>query len=90
MSRKHLIYKCLFGLAAPFIGLFAGLQVSPLLGNVLMFPFIAVSALTDIPIGEMPGWLFGALVLLSGVAWAVLLSVPGFIRARLNKQPPKE
>lgn len=90
MPRKHLIFKFLFGLAAPFIGLFAGLQISPLLGNILMFPFIAVSALTGIPIGEMSGALFGALVLLSGVAWAVLLSAPGFIRAHLNKQPPKE
>jgi hypothetical protein len=87
---KPLIYKLAFGLAAPFIGLFAGLQVSPLLGNILMFPFIAVSALTDIPIGEMSGVLFGALVLLSGVAWAALLSAPGFILAQRRRDSAAE
>jgi hypothetical protein len=87
--RKSLIYKFLFGVAAPFIGLFAGLQISPWLGNILMFPFVAVSALTGIPIGEMPGLLFAVLVLVSGVVWAALLSVPGFIRALWVNRPPK-
>ncbi len=77
--------KFLFGLLAPFIGLFVGLQISPLLANVLMFPFIIVSALTGTPtgtpIGEMSGLLFTSLVLISGVAWAVLLSIPTYIRA---------
>ncbi len=87
--RKSLIYKFLFGVAAPFIGFFAGLQISPWLGNILMFPFVAVSALTGIPLGEMPGLLFAVLVLVSGVVWAALLSVPGFIRALWVNRPPK-
>ena len=86
MITKPILIKFSFGLIAPFIGLFVGLQVSPWLGSVLMFPFIAVSAVTGIPIGEMPGLLFGALVLVSGVAWAIVLSIPGVIRTQLGKR----
>lgn len=86
---KPLIYKFLFGLIAPFIGLFVGLQVSPLLANILMFPIIAVSAATDTPIGEMPGLLWVGMVLLSGVVWSALLSVPGLIRAQWGNRSPK-
>lgn len=82
---KYLIYKFAFGIVAPFIGLFAGLQISPWLGNILMFPFITISALTGIPIGEMPGLLFAVLVLVSGVAWAAILSLPNLIRSRRGK-----
>ena len=86
---KPLVYKFAFGLIAPFIGLFVGLQVSPLLANILMFPIIAVSAVTDVPIGEMSGLLWAGMVLLSGVVWATLLSVPGLIRAQLGNRSPK-
>ncbi len=55
MLSKLILCRFLFGLIAPFIGLFIGLQMSPWLANILMFPFIIVSALTDIPIGMMSG-----------------------------------
>jgi hypothetical protein len=35
----------------PYIGIFAGLQVSPVLGNVLAFPAITLSYVTGTPIG---------------------------------------
>lgn len=89
MVSKPLIAKFAFGLVAPFIGLFAGLQIAPWIGNILMFPFVAASAFTGIPIGDMPVLLFAVLVLVSGVVWAALLSMPEFIRARWLKRSPK-
>jgi phosphotransferase system glucose/maltose/N-acetylglucosamine-specific IIC component len=83
MVTKPLLYKFLIGLILPFLGLFVGLQVSPWLANILMFPIIAVSALMDLPLGEMPSWMWVGMLLLSGIVWAALLSVPGYF---LNKK----
>ena len=59
------------GILAAFIGLFAGLQVSATLGTILLFPVIAVAAMTDTPIGAMSPPLFVAAVLVQGCVWAL-------------------
>ncbi len=40
------ILGVLFGLVTPVVGVFLGLQVSALLGNILAWPLIAMSVLT--------------------------------------------
>ncbi|MEM7114699.1 MAG: hypothetical protein AAF614_19845 [Chloroflexota bacterium] len=72
---KSAIFGFVFGLIAPFIGLFFGLQVSVFLGNLLMLPFQAFFALTGIPFGEMSGLVVLLLTLVSGVLWAAIFYV---------------
>lgn len=84
MKNKPLLYGFAFGVVAPIVGLFIGLQVSPWLANVLMFPIIAVSALTGTPLGDMSGLFQAAMVLLSGVVWAALFWLISMLRAKEN------
>ncbi|MYA87528.1 MAG: hypothetical protein F4X97_03585 [Boseongicola sp. SB0662_bin_57] len=44
------------GIVLPVVGLFVGLQVSPVLGTVLVAPYIAVAALFDTYLGHMHGF----------------------------------
>ena len=69
--RTGLIAGAVCGFFAPLFGLFLGLQVSPALGTLVMAPFVALSALTGTPIGEMSGflrWTGLALSILTGAA----------------------
>ena len=69
---KSAIFGFIFGLIAPFIGLFLGLQVSVFLGNLLTLPFQAFFTLTGVPFGEMPGVIILLLTLISGILWAAI------------------
>ncbi|MXW86001.1 MAG: hypothetical protein F4Z55_08835 [Boseongicola sp. SB0667_bin_21] len=51
-----LVIGIVAGFILPVIGLFVGLQVSPVLGTVLVAPYIAVAALFDTYIGNMHGF----------------------------------
>ena len=70
MLHRTTIIGGVFGLLAPFIGLFVGLQVSTVLATLLLLPFFVFSALTHTPIGDIDTWVWAFLVLLSGVLWA--------------------
>lgn len=75
MSRKALVWGGIFGLAAPFIGIFLGLQVSTLAGNILAFPIIGLSYLTGEPFGFWgTGKMLGAFAL-SVVVWALIFAL---------------
>lgn len=75
MSKKAIIGGAIFGLIAPFVGIFLGLQVSTILGNILAFPIIGVSAVVGVPFGLWPLWgMIGAL-LLSIVVWALVFGL---------------
>lgn len=50
--NKYFRWGAVFGLLAPFIGMFAGLQIVPFLGTVLMFPFVIVGELVNQPFGD--------------------------------------
>lgn len=65
----------LFGLVAPVVGLFAGLQFSVPVGNVLSFPLIFISILTGQPFGDWSGLLIGTGFLFSGMVWALLFVI---------------
>lgn len=86
MSLKPALYGFAFGVFAPVAGLFIGLQVSPLLANILMFPIIAVSALTGTPLGEMSGLMIALMIGLSGVVWALVFWGVSALHAKTNSQ----
>jgi len=69
---KPLIFGFLFGLVAPVIGLFAGLQVSPFLGSLLMFPIMIASLASGIPYGRWGVSAQLGSLFLSGVFWAIV------------------
>ena len=87
MNRKWLIWGSVFGLIAPYVGVFVGLQVSVVLGNILTFPLIILAALTDSVFGN---WGLPFLLLataLSVVIWALIFGVVGLLlNQRSNKQ----
>ena len=74
MNKKALIWGGVFGLVAPFIGLFVGLQVSPMLANILMFPIIGLAAVSGGSFGQNPAILLVGVVL-SVVVWALIFGI---------------
>jgi hypothetical protein len=80
-NKKAFFWGALFGLIAPIIGLFAGLQIAPIVGNILMFPFIIISHILDKPFGEFPTPLLVLSIVLSILAWGAIFS----LIARLRK-----
>ncbi|WP_109317277.1 hypothetical protein [Pseudovibrio ascidiaceicola] len=84
MIYIFIIFGAAFGLIAVPLGFFIGLQVSPVLANILLFPFITVSWLLDVPLGEMSSLLRISLTVLSAVVWAGLF---GFVGSLLKKKP---
>lgn len=55
--KKSTVFGAIFGLLAPPLGLFVGLQISTFWGNVLAFPFVIISKLTSIPLSDFPLYL---------------------------------
>ena len=51
-----LVIGIVAGIILPVVGLFVGLQVSPVLGTVLVAPYIAVTVLFDTHLGHMHGF----------------------------------
>lgn len=79
MKRSLLIFGALFGLLAPFLGLFIGLQVSPALGTILIFPFILASGIFDIPVGHFSAPVWAALIVVSSICWAIIFAAFGLL-----------
>ncbi len=73
MKTTTYLLGIVLGLVVPYIGIFAGLQVSTLLGNILAFPLIAVSYITGEPFGMWgaPLWIFA--ILLSIIIWTAIV-----------------
>ncbi len=74
MSKKALIWGGVSGLVAPVVGLFVGLQVSPMLANVLMFPIIGLAAVSGGSFGQNPS-VFLVGIVLSVVVWALVFGI---------------
>jgi len=86
MRRKALIWGAAFGLVAPFVGLFAGLQVSVWLGNILAFPLVGLAYLTGRPFGTWGVWPMLLAVGLSMVAWALIFGVVSLLGSRRDRK----
>ena len=74
MNKKSLILGGTFGLIAPFVGLFLGLQVSVIIGNILAFPVIGLAYLTGQPFGMWHPLMMVLAIVLSVVTWALIFS----------------
>lgn len=84
MNKKALIGGAVFGLLAPFVGIFFGLQISTVVGNILAFPVVGLAYVTGHPFGMWgPGLMAGALGL-SLVLWAVIF---GLIAMLFRRRP---
>ena len=75
MSKKALIIGGVFGLISPFIGIFMGLQVSTILGNIFAFPVIGLAYATGQPFGMWHPTLMVVAVILSVIVWALIFAV---------------
>ena len=82
MNKKALLWGGVFGLIAPFVGLFVGLQISPVVANVLMFPIIGLSYVLGTPFGMWGPSLMILGIALSIVMWALVFGIV----AKLLKQ----
>ncbi len=66
----HYIPTVLLSFVWVNFGLFAGLQISPLIGSVVLFPFVVAAFFLDTGFGYFPGLLKLALYLLTIGFWA--------------------
>ena len=73
--NKHFLYGSIFGLLAPFIGLFAGLQIAPFLGEILMFPFVIISTVVGQPFGEFSTFMMVLSTSLSMILWGSIFVI---------------
>ena len=85
MKRKPLLTGVLFGIIAPPVGMFVGLQVSPVLANILMFPILIVSMVTGTPLGDMSIGLWLSMIVLSGLVWALVFAAVAAIWSLLKQ-----
>ena len=76
---KTFIYGMLFGVFATIFGLFAGLQISPILGNILMFPVIAISAITDTPFGNFEPSTMRFAFIITLISWGLIFVLFKFL-----------
>ena len=74
-----------FGLVAPFIGMFIGLQVSPMVANILMFPVIAMSAALNSRFGMWSPALMLAALVLSVIVWALVFVAVDMLLKQIRK-----
>lgn len=70
--NKAFIYGAVFGLIAPMIGLFVGLQLSTFLANILMFPFYIIGLFTEGPFGNWSMAMRVLGVLFSMITWGTV------------------
>lgn len=84
-NKKALIWGGVFGFVAPFIGLFVGLQLSPTIANILMFPVLLLSEVLNSPFGTWsPGFMLAGL-LVSMAAWALVFAAVSALVKRVQK-----
>jgi len=69
---KVYIFAALFGLFVTFFGLFAGLQLSPILGNILAFPFVISALITGTGVGTFSRSVLVGLFLFTSLFWSAI------------------
>lgn len=75
MRKRVVVLGIVLGILVPHIGVFVGLQVSTMLGNILAFPLITISFITDTPFGMWSPALWILAVVVSIVVWTVIIAV---------------
>lgn len=75
MNKTALIWGGIFGLIAPLVGMFVGLQVSSVLGNILMWPFVCIAYMTGLPFGMWGSVMTLTATALSVIVWALIFAL---------------
>lgn len=85
MKHKAALYGGIFGLIAPIVGLFVGLQVSTFFGTLLTFPVIGLSVLLDTPLGNMSGFEKILGLVASIIFWALVFQLVYCVYKKLRR-----
>ena len=70
--KKAYVLAAIMGVCMPIAGVFLGLQVSTLLGNIFAHPLLLVSIITGEPIGSFSAFWWVIAVALSIFEWILL------------------
>ncbi len=84
LSKAALLWGALFGLLAPIVGLFLGLQVSVVIANVLLWPALLMSSVLGAPLGTWNIWLMLGGMLVSVLVWALVFGIAHLIYKKLR------
>ena len=87
MKKLDIIYflwGALFGLLSPFVGLFVGAQILPVLGTILMFPIVLISQIVDKPFGEFTITQIILSISFSVIVWGVLFVLVGRFKSLIS------
>jgi hypothetical protein len=76
-DNKNFKWGALFGVIAPFFGLFVGLQIIPFFGTILLFPFVLISKIVGQPLGEFSTTLLVLSFILSIIVWGGIFVLIG-------------
>ncbi len=87
MRKRVYILGLVVGIIAPVLGLFVGLQVSPVLGSILVAPLFLLSLITGDSLGGPGGFMQSAIsivgILISIGLWtAVFALVDKFVQKK--------
>lgn len=72
--KKAVIAGLIAGFVMPLFGLFVGLQVSPVLGTLMLGPALLPTLLSGTPLGLLPPLARLLALLLSMLFWAALFA----------------
>ena len=75
MRKRVYILGIIVGIIAPVVGVFFGLQASPILGNILAAPLILLTLITGTPFGMMPIWMKLLSLPISIVIWTAIFAL---------------
>jgi hypothetical protein len=84
-NKNNFVKGAIFGLLAPFIGMFTGLQIAPFIGTILMFPFVAISKMISQPFGEFSTTMMVLSIVLSIVIWGFIFALFANIISKFKK-----
>jgi len=82
MNKNLYIGGVILGLLVPVIGVFVGLQVSTLLGNILAFPIILIVSITGTPFGY---WGAGMWVLAAVLSIGLWTAIVAFVSSSVKR-----
>ena len=71
--NKSYVLAATLGVCMPLAGVFLGLQVSTLLGNIFAHPLLLVSIISGEPIGALPGFWWAIAIILSVLEWILVV-----------------
>lgn len=74
-----------FGLLLPVLGLFVGLQISPNLADLMMFPVRQLTALANQPFGELPAMTRLVLWSCAGTVWGLIFLSLHWLWGKLSR-----